>query len=129
MKVSQGALELSRKECERIVGSHVGINAVVLSSIDGFDLVSAMSKAVDPKRIAAMSSSISAIGSVVSKEASIGNSEAITVKTDIGFAYFINVEIDNQLTVLCAICEKSAVLAQVIYECNKSRINMKKYSA
>lgn len=92
-----------------------GVEAVVVASIDGFDLSSAIRGSLDPARIAAMASSIAAIGGVVSQEASLGRGKSVTIDTDRGFAVVYTVERSDLQLVIVAIGGSGAMLAQVIY--------------
>ena len=92
-----------------------GTNAVVVASIDGFDLASAVHGDLDPSRVAAMASSIAAIGGVVSMEASLGRSKSVTIDTDSGFAVVYTVDRTDLQLVIVAIGGVGAVLGQVVY--------------
>lgn len=108
-----------QRDCERLVQQQDGVKAAVIASLDGFDVASATSGAgVDPSRIAAMASSISAIGGVVSHEALIGEAQSVTVKTQSGFLYLSNLSIDGELYILSLICDSEALLGRIILESN-----------
>lgn len=106
-------------ECQQLLDNHSGIMAVVIASGDGFDLTSATSRSLDPARIAAMASSISAIGAVVSQEVSLGKSKSVTVNTEDGFVYITHIELAGTHYILNVVAGQSAILAQVIYQCGE----------
>lgn len=106
-------------ECNKFVSEQNGILAVVVASIDGFDVASAVSRVLDPSRIAAMASSIAAIGSVVTQEVHLGSSKSVTVNTEDGFVYICYLELAGASYVINVVADKSAILAQVIYRCNE----------
>lgn len=106
-------------ECQQLLNEVNGLMAVVISSGDGFDLASAVSKALDPARIAAMASSIAAIGAVVSQEVQLGKSKSVTVNTEDGFVYITHVELAGTSYILNVVAGQSAILAQVIYQCSE----------
>lgn len=106
-------------ECQQLLGAQNGIMAVVIASGDGFDLTSAVLKSLDPARIAAMASSISAIGAVVSQEVSLGKSKSVTVNTEDGFVYITHIELAGTRYILNVVAGQSAILAQVIYQCSE----------
>lgn len=92
-----------------------GVTAVVIASVDGFDLASAFRIPQDAARIAAMASSISAISSVVSLEAGLGRFRSVTIGTDDGFAVVHAVaRLDVEL-VISVIASEDAILAQVMH--------------
>lgn len=91
MSVNALVRRVAQQEAESLLASLTGVVAVIVATVDGFDVASATSTLINPSRIAALASSIAAIGSVVSQEASLGRSHSVTVKTDTGFAYFCSV--------------------------------------
>ncbi len=113
MNIADYIVKAAKDECSNLLSEQNGVLAVVIASVDGFDLVS--SGSLDPSRIAAMSSSIAAIGSVVTQEVHIGASKSITVNTENGFVYITYLELAGISHVLNVVADKSAVLAQVIY--------------
>ncbi len=124
MKLSKTQKKSAQLECERLFSELDGFIAVVIASQDGFDVANTISSELDPVRISAMASSINAIGSVVSAEAAIGLSESITVKTENGFAYIITIEIGDDSYILNLIASDSAILAQVIYQCQETKTRL-----
>lgn len=113
MNIADYIVKAAKDECSNLLSEQNGVLAVVIASVDGFDLAS--SGSLDPSRIAAMSSSIAAIGSVVTQEVHIGASKSITVNTENGFVYITYLELAGISYVLNVVADKSAVLAQVIY--------------
>jgi predicted regulator of Ras-like GTPase activity (Roadblock/LC7/MglB family) len=92
-----------------------GVVAVVVATTDGFDIASAVTRDIDPVRVAALASSISAIGAVVSQEARLGRSRSVTINTDAGFAFLSAVRRDDVDLVVNVIANEHAILAQVAY--------------
>ena len=121
MKLTKKLTEATALECERLLGDLKGVLAVVVASQDGFDIANCVSNGIDPERIAAMASSISALGAVVTQEAAIGNSQSVTVKTEDGFAYIIGIHIQDKPYILNLIASNSAILGQVIYHCSEAQ--------
>lgn len=121
MKFSVRYQLIVQKDCDRLLAEQTGVKAVVIASADGFDLASASSGQLAPQKIAAMSSSISAIGDVVSQEADIGNATSITVKTEEGFMYISSLQVDGTDCILAVVCDEAAVLARVMLDCAEIR--------
>ena len=65
-------LNIARREARAFLDEVSGVTAVVVASIDGFDIASAIRGDIDPSRVAAIASSISAISGVVAQEAALG---------------------------------------------------------
>lgn len=127
MNISEHLLTKAQQECQQFLDEKTGLMAVVIASGDGFDIASAVSKALVPARIAAMASSIAAIGAVVSQEVSLGNSKSVTVNTEHGFTYITHIEIGGNNCILNVIADSSAILAQVIYQCSEIEKRLKSF--
>jgi predicted regulator of Ras-like GTPase activity (Roadblock/LC7/MglB family) len=113
----------AQQQAESMLSGLSGVVAVIVSTVDGFDVASAVTRGVDPARIAAMASSIAAIGTVVSQEAGLGRTRSVTIATDAGFALVSTADCAQAQLVLNVIAAKDAVLAQVAYrsaECVKA---------
>ena len=114
LKLSPTAKVIAAREAETLLREVSGVTAVVIATVDGFDIASAM-HAGDAARVAAMASSISAISSVVSQEAGLGRNKSVTIDTEDGFALVHSVHRDDAELVINVIADGSAVLGQVAY--------------
>ena len=104
-----------QKEVENIAKEVNGIKAIVIATVDGFDIVSTSLDDTDPKRIAAMASSISAISHVVAQEAGLGYGKNIIINTTNGFIVVQNVKFQDYEIVINIVAKDSASLGQVSY--------------
>ena len=109
------ARALAQREAQQFVDEVDGVTAVVVATIDGFDVVSAMRQGIEPGRIAAMASSIAAISAVVSQEAGLGKNKSVTIDTDSGFAMVYSVPREDADLVVNIIANGNAMLGQVAY--------------
>ena len=125
MNIDKGILAIAQHECSKLLWEQQGVLGVVVSSIDGFDVAHAVTKDLDPSKIAAMASSIAAIGIVVSQEVGLGASKSITVNTEDGFVYITNVELAGNICSLNVIANGAAILAQIIYHCGEIKKRLK----
>ena len=105
---------LASREAQSMLSEVDGLTAVVVATVDGFDVASAM-KAGDAARVAAMASSISAISSVVAQEASLGRNKCVTIDTESGFAVVYSVHRSDAELVINVIANGNAILGQVAY--------------
>lgn len=97
------------------VEAMASVSAVVVASVDGFAIASAFNGANDADRIAAMASSISAIGSVVAMEAGLGAYRSVIINTDSGFVVVQSVQRTDLELVISVVAGGDAVLAQVLH--------------
>jgi uncharacterized protein len=110
--------QAAQHEAQAMLSALSGVVAVIVASADGFDLASAVAGGVDPARLAAMASSISAIGGVVSQEAGLGRARSVTINTDNGFAYVSTVQRPAGDLIVNVLANRDAVLAQVALRTN-----------
>ena len=113
--LSDSGRALAQREAQSLLDEVDGVKAVVVASIDGFDVASATRDGTDPARVAAMASSISAISAVVSLEVSLGRNRSVTIDTEAGFAVVYSVHRADGELIVNVIAGSGAVLGQVAY--------------
>lgn len=92
-----------------------GVVAIVVATADGFDVASSVSRGVDAARVAAMASSIAAIGAVVVQEGRLQQCRHVTVGAQDGFVHVVAVDRADIQLVINVIGDGGAILAQVAY--------------
>lgn len=110
---------LSARKAQEALDAGIHINAVVLATVDGFAVTSAMHTSTDPARIAALASSIASIGSVAAQEAGLGRCTHLILNTEDGFAVVRHLTVEGVELVLIMVADGSGVLAQVMYQANQ----------
>jgi predicted regulator of Ras-like GTPase activity (Roadblock/LC7/MglB family) len=98
-----------------LLASIEGANAVVVATEDGFDVASAIAKPVDPPRIAAMTSSISAIGQILSQEASLGRPDCLVVDASDGYLIMRRAVCGSVVLVINALTSRKALLGLAMH--------------
>ncbi len=114
--IKQEIRHAAQSQAQKLLDHVNGVMAVVVATADGFDVASAVTQNIDPVRVAALASSISAIGAVVSQEARLGRSRSVTVNTVSGFALMSAVERSDVSLVVNVIANENAILGQVLYQ-------------
>lgn len=112
---SPGLRAAAQQGAQACMDDLAGITAVVVATVDGFDVASAVRNDQDPARIAAMASSISAICNVVSMEAGLGEYRSVTINTGAGFAVVHMVARTDVELVINVIADGNAILALVLH--------------
>lgn len=107
--------KLAQEEAAAMARELGDIRAVVIATGDGFEIASSVRGDIEAERIAALASSIAAIGAVVSTEAKLGTSTGIMVMTDRGFAVVHAATHRGMDLVIHVIAGADALLAQVNY--------------
>lgn len=113
------AINTAARKAQEALDAGLGINAVVLATVDGFAVASAMRASTDASRIAALASSIASIGSVATQEAGLGRCTSLTLNTEWGFAVVRHLVVDGMELVLIMVADGSGLLAQVMYQANQ----------
>jgi predicted regulator of Ras-like GTPase activity (Roadblock/LC7/MglB family) len=107
--------DLAQREARTLADDLGGIRGVVVATADGFDVASVVHPPLDAARIAALASSMAAIGEVVATEAAIGRSTSVTVGSDEGFAVVHAIQRADVSLVINVVAGPSALLGQVLY--------------
>lgn len=113
--ISPLLINIAKREAHILLDEVKGVVAVVVASIDGFDIASAIQGNMDPSRIAATASSIAAIGAVVAQEADLGKPTNIMINTENGFVQVFSVRRKDIQLVINIISDSTGVLALVAY--------------
>jgi len=119
MIVNEQLRSVAEAQARKTLEEITGVVAMVIATTDGFDIASAVTRDIDPVRVAALASSISAIGSVVSQEAHLGKSRSVTINTDAGFAFLSAVNRADVGLVVNVIANEHAILGQVVWRCGE----------
>jgi uncharacterized protein len=105
----------AQRAVDTIVEQNVGVQTAVIASADGLPLASRTNTNFDFAKLAAMASSIAAIGSVVSEETNAGACKRVLVDSEKSYTLIVSIDNAEWPLILCVIAERSAVLAQVMY--------------
>ncbi len=89
--------------------------AVIVCTEDGFQVAFAARHAIDAARLSAITSSMSAIGEVVSMETGIGSVRCVMVEADDGFLVMRGTRRDGVGLVVAAVVSRDALLGQVAH--------------
>jgi uncharacterized protein len=107
------------KQCEaalrQLVDNVAGARTAVLSSVDGFPLAHFAHDETQVNNIAAMASSISALGDVISHEGGLGASRCVVVEASEGFIVVLRFEGDADAPSLTITATETAVMGQVLH--------------
>ena len=116
INLSKTIITFANSEAERMLANVAGVTAVVIATLDGFDIASAIPGSANATRVAALASSISVISTVVSDEADLGLSKSVIIDTESGFAVVYCVRPADVELVINVIADGSAILGQVLYQ-------------
>jgi len=114
--VPPGLRAAAQAQADALLREVAGMRAVLAATADGFELAAALAASVDTARLAALSSSIAAIGEVVSAEAGMGDSRSVIVETAGGLVVVQRVPRGDVSCVLTALASADALLGQVKFQ-------------
>lgn len=109
----------AHRKSRDLIEAGLGFKAVVLATIDGFTVASALSDDSDPARIAALASSIASIGSVATQEAGLGRCSSVILNTEQGLAVVRQFVHGAHELVLIVVADGQSLLAQAMYHTNQ----------
>jgi uncharacterized protein len=115
MKVSDKLSKKAQTQLRALMDGSNGVLAVVVSSVDGFDVAATARNPEQVARMAAMASSISAIGSVIGQETQLGANRGITLNIDRGYVVMVEVPHPTTPMILSVVADTNAVLGQLNY--------------
>lgn len=92
-----------------------GIQAVVVSTEDGFELAGYAENKAQTRRLAAMASSLSALCDVAGEESALGLSDNLTISAADGHIIILKIPRTELPLTLSVIARKDAVIGQALY--------------
>lgn len=105
------------------------IQAVVVSTEDGFEVAAYAQNKAQTKRLAAMASSLSALCDVAGDESQLGLSDNVTISAAEGHIIMLKVPRDDLPLTLSVVARKDAVLGQALYFARAAADELKAFSA
>lgn len=87
--------------------------AIVISTIDGFDLAHGGRRAIEPARLAAMVSSLAALGDAASRESGIGEPRCLVVESTEGRLMVRCMQVAGESIVVVVLTDKTVLLGLV----------------
>jgi uncharacterized protein len=115
MNVSPDILFRAERALDELVSQVSGVIAAVISTTDGFEVAGKVQNSAQISKLAAMSSSISAIAAVVGDESGIGVQQSIIIEASAGYVVMVDIARTNPPMILNVIAQKTAVLGQITY--------------
>lgn len=102
----QAHLDALRREHREVAGT-------LLSTMDGFEVAASVGTQISPKKMAAMTSSLLALGEAVSRESSVGQCRDLVIESSAGLVLMMDVPSTTHRSVLTVLCTEAAVLGRV----------------
>lgn len=113
-------LQRARHEAEHLLGEVGGAQAVVVATTDGFDVAHARRQDIEASRMAALASSIAALGQVVAHEAGLGAPRCMILEADAGYVIVRSVPRPDHPLVIKLLTDRSGLLALALQHLSRS---------
>lgn len=97
-----------------------GIKAVVVSTEDGFEVAARVENTAQISRLAAMASSLAALGVMAGEESRLGVCESIVMQATEGFIAIVQVRRADVPLIVSVITGRDAVTGQLLYFSKKA---------
>jgi hypothetical protein len=121
MTLPDHLLRRARHEAEHLLGEVGGARAVVVATTDGFDVAHARRQdGIEASRMAALASSIAALGQVVAHEAGLGSSRCMILEADAGYVIVRSVPRPDHPLVIKLLIDRSGLLGLALQQLARS---------
>lgn len=105
---------------EKLMEDVRGIKAVVISTEDGFEVAARVENTAQVSRLAAMASSLAALGAIAGEESQLGNCDNIMIGADNGHLIMMQAKQSKLVLIISVITGKDAIIGQVLYFCRQA---------
>lgn len=106
---------VARRACAGLLDRLDAARALIVCTEDGFQVAFAARHAIDAARLSAITSSMSAIGEVMSQETGIGNVQCVMVEADDGFLVMRGTRRGGVGLVVAAVAGREVLLGLVAH--------------
>lgn len=120
MKLSQSFTTNATKALALLATETKGVMTAVVATVDGFDVASYSDGEIEVQKIAAMASSMGAIGAVVGEESKVGACKSIIIEAETGFVAMVEINHPKYALILTVVAHRSAVLGQLLYSARET---------
>lgn len=103
----------AQRAAETLLAEIDGASAIVIATADGFDLAWAGERVVEPARIAAMVSSLAALGEAASGEVGIGSPRLLVVESTEGRLVVRCMQVQGHALVVVVLTDRAVLLGLV----------------
>jgi predicted regulator of Ras-like GTPase activity (Roadblock/LC7/MglB family) len=92
-----------------------GIKAVVIATEDGFELVGRVENSATVSRLAAMASSLAALGALAGEESQLGTCDNLTIQAAEGNLFLVQVRHNSVGLIVSVVTSRDVILGQVVF--------------
>lgn len=92
-----------------------GVHGAVVATGDGFEIAAKVENTAQVSRLAAMASSIAALGAVAGEESQLGVCDHVLIEATQGYIVMRQIRRDDMDLILSVVAGRDAVVGQLVY--------------
>lgn len=100
---------------QKLVSTTSGVTAALVVTSDGFEVASVLHNDLSPEKMAAMTSSMLALGEAVLSEANLNDCQNVVIESNGGLIIMLSIGDPNKELLLSVITNGQAMLGQVLW--------------
>ncbi len=112
---------ICQKLIDALLQTHSEISGALVSSIDGFEVAASLRGKISAARLAAMTSSLLALGEAVGSESGVGTCRDIVIDASAGRALLMDIPHPTRKLLLTVLCNTRVTLGQVLWAARNCR--------
>ena len=123
-RLSRTAMEAIRRQLQQFGETSPGIQIAVVSSADGFEVAAFQSPGADTaaSRVAAMTSSITALGDAITRETGLMSSRNLIIESENGAVVLLPLKGATPALALAIVANKQAILGHLLWSARNTAI-------
>jgi predicted regulator of Ras-like GTPase activity (Roadblock/LC7/MglB family) len=106
---------LAESTIDKLMAQVKGIRAVVVSTEDGFEVAARVENTAQVSRLAAIASSLTALGAVAGEESQLGVCDNVIIGAENGCLIMLQVRCPTIELILSVVTGKEAIVGQALY--------------
>lgn len=115
MDIDSNIKYVSEAVIQKLIVDVRGIKAIVISTEDGFEIAAYIENADHISRLAAMASSLAALGAIAGQESQLGICDNILIGAENGYLLMLQAKHPTINVIISIITSQDAVIGQVLY--------------
>ncbi|QBB72413.1 roadblock/LC7 domain-containing protein [Pseudolysobacter antarcticus] len=112
---------ICQKLIDALLQTHTDISGALVSSIDGFEVAANLPGKISAARLAAMTSSLLALGEAVGNESAVGACRDIVIDASGGRVLLMDIPHPTRKLLLTVLCNTRVTLGQVLWAARNCR--------
>lgn len=118
---------ICQKQIDLLMQTHPEISGALVSTIDGFDIAAALGSNLSAATLAAMTSSLLALGGAVTSASGVGECRDVVIEGSGGRILLMDIPHTTRKLLLTVLCGSKATLGQVLWAARSCRQELSRY--